>query len=158
MATGFLLAVTGLDELLGILTNLQTGAARASAISVSVGTDAPVAAYVTYGTRPHTITARNARALHWTSAGGEFFARSVQHPGTKANPFMEEALVASEGAVRTLVDDAFTEIAIGGSPTLAVAAIEEAGALVAKAAKAKAPVRTGSLRDSITSVVSGRLP
>jgi hypothetical protein len=50
--------------------------------------------YVLDGTRAHVIAARNAKALRWMGKGGigVNFARSVNHPGTKANPFPEEAM------------------------------------------------------------------
>lgn len=50
----------------------------------------PTAAYapfVEFGTRPHVITAKSKRALFWLGASHP--VRSVKHPGSKANPFME---------------------------------------------------------------------
>lgn len=55
----------------------------------------PYAGYVVHGTRPHRISARAARALHWFGAGGEHFAQSVNHPGTHPNPFPREAIDSS---------------------------------------------------------------
>jgi HK97 gp10 family phage protein len=54
---------------------------------------APYARYVHEGTRPHIIRARNAKALHfyWDKVGGEVFFKSVNHPGTKARPFLRTA-------------------------------------------------------------------
>jgi hypothetical protein len=58
------------------------------------------ALFVHEGTRPHTIVPRSARALRWAPGGGSTlggrprsganvrFAKRVQHPGTRANPFM----------------------------------------------------------------------
>jgi hypothetical protein len=58
------------------------------------------ALFVHEGTRPHTIVPRTARALRWAPGGGSTlggrpraganvrFAKRVQHPGTRANPFM----------------------------------------------------------------------
>lgn len=52
--------------------------------------------FVELGTAPHTITAKNGGFLHW----GTQFARSVQHPGSKADPFLENALSAgASGAI-----------------------------------------------------------
>lgn len=48
--------------------------------------------YVEYGTRPHEIRPVNVSALHWEDAHGEHFAKLVHHPGTKANPFLRNAL------------------------------------------------------------------
>lgn len=39
---------------------------------------------VANGTRPHVITAKNAKVL---TNGSKFFGKKVNHPGTKANPF-----------------------------------------------------------------------
>ena len=41
----------------------------------------PYARFLEYGTRPHTIEARNAKALAFRSGGQEVFAKRVQHPG-----------------------------------------------------------------------------
>lgn len=72
--------------------------------SVRVVADADYAPDVEYGTKPHEIVPRRARALRWaTSPGGArltgsprrgaevAFARRVQHPGTKAQPYMRPA-------------------------------------------------------------------
>ena len=48
--------------------------------------------FVNYGTKPHTIEAKDKKALRWVGAGGAFaFAKSVQHPGTKASHFIERS-------------------------------------------------------------------
>ena len=66
------------------------------------------AAYLEYGTKPHTITPRAKKALRFAaSAGGArlsgaprvgadvVFARVVHHPGTKPYPFMVPGAVAA---------------------------------------------------------------
>lgn len=55
---------------------------------------APYAKFVEEGTGPHRIEAKQALALHWVSKGQSMFARSVNHPGTKANPFVHAAITA----------------------------------------------------------------
>lgn len=55
---------------------------------------APYARFVEEGTGPHRIEPRQALALHWSSKGQDMFARSVNHPGTKANPFVQAAITA----------------------------------------------------------------
>lgn len=79
----------------------------ASATQATVVASANYAGFVEYGTRPHTITPRVASVLAWApgAAGGKFrrltgstrsgvasssmiFAKSVHHPGTRANPFL----------------------------------------------------------------------
>ena len=49
------------------------------------------APYVEYGTRAHTIRPRNKKVLAFNGASGMCFAKKVNHPGTKARPFMETA-------------------------------------------------------------------
>lgn len=46
------------------------------------------ALYQAQGTRPHVITAKRARALRFVVAGRVVYARRVQHPGTRPNPFL----------------------------------------------------------------------
>lgn len=55
---------------------------------------ASYAPYVEFGTKPHTILPRNAKALFWPGAAHP--VRKVNHPGTKPNPFMERILAASQ--------------------------------------------------------------
>lgn len=61
-------------------------------LRVIVSADAPYARYVHEGTRAHTITAKPGRVLAWTGPEGPVFATSVQHPGTKGQPFLRDAL------------------------------------------------------------------
>ena len=49
-------------------------------------TPAPYAAFVEFGTRPHEILPINKQALYWK--GAEHPVKRVEHPGSKANPFM----------------------------------------------------------------------
>ena len=70
------------------------------------------AAYVERGTRPHEIRPRHRKALRWAADGASArlsgtprtggrvrFAKRVQHPGTRAQPFMVPgAKKAIEGA------------------------------------------------------------
>lgn len=48
----------------------------------------PYSVYVENPTRPHTIRARNARALRFEVGGRTVFAKQVSHPGTRGYPFM----------------------------------------------------------------------
>jgi hypothetical protein len=54
----------------------------------------PYLGYVLYGTLPHKIRARRRRMLrfYWTRMGGWFYGKQVQHPGSRANNFMQDAL------------------------------------------------------------------
>jgi hypothetical protein len=49
--------------------------------------DIPYAIYVHEGTRPHVILPLRKRALYWPGAAHP--VRSVQHPGSKPNRFLE---------------------------------------------------------------------
>ncbi|MER7814544.1 hypothetical protein [Streptomyces sp. NPDC096153] len=55
-----------------------------------VGSDLPRAEWVENGTPPHVIRPRNAKALFWP--GAEHPYGQVNHPGTKAQPFLRPAL------------------------------------------------------------------
>ncbi len=47
------------------------------------------------GTRPHVITPKRGKFLVFKGRGGQtIYARKVQHPGTKANPFLRDAATA----------------------------------------------------------------
>lgn len=51
--------------------------------------------YILYGTHAHEIRAlpnRPNASLRFISGGSVTFARAVWHPGTKANPFVQESL------------------------------------------------------------------
>ncbi|HZW58259.1 MAG TPA: HK97-gp10 family putative phage morphogenesis protein [Nitrososphaerales archaeon] len=55
--------------------------------SVLVVAEAPYAKFLEFGTRPHTIEAKNARALHFTMGGREVFAKSVLNPGIEEGKY-----------------------------------------------------------------------
>ena len=61
---------------------------------VTIQNNKDYAAPVHEGSRPHKIVAKNAKALKFTVGGKTVFARSVWHPGTKANPFIEAGIFA----------------------------------------------------------------
>jgi len=46
------------------------------------------------GTKPRTITPKSGKVLRFVSRGQIVYAHSVQHPGTKANRYLSEALRA----------------------------------------------------------------
>ncbi len=87
---------------------------------------ASYAAYVERGTRPHVIRPRNRKALRWAangasarlsgsprSGGAVRFAKRVNHPGTRAQPFMlPGAIKAVEGAgLKATVEASWNEAA-----------------------------------------------
>jgi Bacteriophage HK97-gp10, putative tail-component len=84
-----------------ILTPVDTGRLRSSIrfrIAASNNPSAVVFTEVQYapmvhdGTRPHVIRPRNAQALRFRVGGRTVFAKVVQHPGTRARPFLTRAL------------------------------------------------------------------
>lgn len=52
---------------------------------------APQAVFVHWGTKPHRIEPRNKKALRFPSANGFRFARGVNHPGYKGDPWLVRA-------------------------------------------------------------------
>lgn len=59
----------------------------------TIGSDVSYAGYVHDGTRPHQIRPRNpGGALRFRMGGRIVFARVVNHPGTRARPFLDQAL------------------------------------------------------------------
>jgi hypothetical protein len=107
---GFTVAFEGLDEAIGKLRALEQASRTGGNWSASIESDAPHARWVVEGTPPHIIRRRNARALRVPGYG--FFA-SVRHPGTRPNPFMEEALDAKasemENRAAALIDRGIDE-------------------------------------------------
>lgn len=53
---------------------------------------APYSVFVHQGTAPHVIRPRNASALRFKVGGETVFASSVNHPGTRARPFLTNAV------------------------------------------------------------------
>lgn len=58
---------------------------------------APQALFIEKGTRPHIIRPKENKVLRFFTGGGPVFAREVKHPGTKADPFLEPAIVDGAG-------------------------------------------------------------
>lgn len=61
---------------------------QVTATVIAGGPSTFYARFVEYGTKPHTITAKNRKGL---SVGGLFF-KSVDHPGARPRPFMRPAM------------------------------------------------------------------
>lgn len=53
------------------------------------------AMFVHEGTRPHVIVPRRAKVLAWQSNSGVAFAKRVNHPGTKAQPWLAKSAEAA---------------------------------------------------------------
>lgn len=54
----------------------------------------PYTGYVLFGTEPHVIRPRRRKALRFipSGGGGVVFSQKVSHPGTRAVPFLQDAL------------------------------------------------------------------
>jgi hypothetical protein len=61
-------------------------------LAAYVVSEHPATQYVIYGTRPHIIRPRRARALRFEVGGQVVYAAYVRHPGTRANDFLGRAL------------------------------------------------------------------
>ncbi len=82
---------------------------------------ASYAKYVEFGTKPHLIEVVNKRVLAtpaknapgWpivSKSGYAIFGTKVHHPGTKANPFMERIMKASQPDINELFKSALQSI------------------------------------------------
>lgn len=65
---------------------------EATGLVMYVGSSNRVALMHHEGTRPHIILPRTARALRFESHGKIIYAKKVNHPGTKANPYLSANL------------------------------------------------------------------
>jgi len=59
-----------------------------------VGPTVPYAPYVEFGTRPHIIRPRRARALRFEMEGRTVFAMYVRHPGFRGRFFVRRSIKA----------------------------------------------------------------
>jgi hypothetical protein len=80
----------------GLLANSHTTTmgGNASSSTAIVAATAAYAAAVHDGSKPHDIYPKHGKALRFVSVGNVVFARKVHHPGTKAKPWLAEALEA----------------------------------------------------------------
>lgn len=81
----------------------------AESVQVRFISNVPYASYVIDGTDPHVIRPTAARALRWMwyghAPGAIAFAKFVNHPGTKPNPFPQEVL----GEMAPMIQQALRE-------------------------------------------------
>ena len=63
------------------------------------------AVFLERGTRPHTVKARSGKALRFIGPSGDVYRRSIQHPGTKARPFMRPAADENHERIVNAVGD-----------------------------------------------------
>ena len=86
----------------GFLRDTIRGEIRTSGrgLVVAFASDATYTGYVIGGTAPHVIRARNARYLVFEGRDGSLVrVRSVNHPGTRPNPFNVRAYERSRPAI-----------------------------------------------------------
>jgi hypothetical protein len=69
---------------------------------------ASYARFVEFGTAPHRIAPKNAMALFWP--GADHPVRSVLHPGTRPNPYMERIVQASTDDINEQFGNALQQI------------------------------------------------
>lgn len=76
----------------------------AGGLVVSFASQAPYTRYVIEGTAPHVIRPVNAKALRFEVGGQVVYAKQVNHPGTKPNPFNVRAYDRSKPAINAALD------------------------------------------------------
>ena len=69
---------------------------RVGSDHVAIGTAVEYAPDVEYGTKPHVIRVKTAKVL---TNGKDFFGKEVQHPGTRAQPFLRPAIDENRGRI-----------------------------------------------------------
>jgi hypothetical protein len=70
---------------------------------------ASYARFVEFGTAPHVIEPKNGRALYWP--GAQHPVARVNHPGTRANPYMERIIAAATPDINATFNAALQQIA-----------------------------------------------
>jgi HK97 gp10 family phage protein len=78
-----------------------------------VGVAASYGKAVVEGTAPHEIRPTNGNVLSFMVAGKRVFTPIVHHPGTKPNPFMQNALEEAQGKVDVTFAELWLEL-VGG--------------------------------------------
>ena len=78
---------------------------------VAGGSGAPYARPLEYGSRAHLIRAINAKALHFSIGGEEFYRKSVMHPGNRAYAFMRSTLDEEAQNIQAGFQEAASEAA-----------------------------------------------
>ncbi|HVB33717.1 MAG TPA: hypothetical protein VNJ52_05005 [Patescibacteria group bacterium] len=93
---------------------------RVGTLQAAYSPRATYAPYVEFGTQPHDIAVKNRSVLagkpgaNWSGpvskSGYAIFGKLVHHPGTKANPFMERIVEASQPEITALFGKALEKI------------------------------------------------
>lgn len=98
-------------------TPVKTGALRQSlAIKVEtnkviIGPNTPYAGFVEFGTKPHVIRPKRPDGvLVFTINGTKVFTKKVNHPGTKAQPYVVPAFEAWMDSLGTMAAEANAKV------------------------------------------------
>lgn len=86
----------------------QTFFSTVSAFQATWGPTVFYAPYVEFGTAPHLILPKNKKALFWQ--GAKHPVRSVKHPGTKPNPYMERIIAEASPMINDIFEQALASI------------------------------------------------
>ena len=86
----------------------QTFKAELSSGMLTWSPTASYAPFVEFGTAPHVILPKEKKALYWPGAAHP--VAKVNHPGTKANQFMERIVAASQDEIDAQFGSALSEI------------------------------------------------
>jgi HK97 gp10 family phage protein len=70
---------------------------------VQIGTNVDYAIYVEKGTPPHLILPKTASVLTWMGPAGRVFSMKVNHPGTKAQPFLTPAAEQNTAKIAQII-------------------------------------------------------
>lgn len=79
-------------------------------ISVSIYPTVQYALSVNNGARAHVILPVNAKVLAFKKDGQMIFAKRVNHPGNKPNPFVERTVQKTESGINSLFEQALQNI------------------------------------------------
>ena len=82
--------------------------AMLSRLRGEVSVEAKYGIYVHEGTAPHTIVARG-KSLY-NKRSGQFFGKKVNHPGTRANPFLQRAIKVVTPRISELFTEAMNNV------------------------------------------------
>lgn len=78
-------------------------------LSWRIYTDVEYAEAVQTGTQPHVIEPKNGRALAFSMNGQTVIVKRVNHPGTKANPYITRALDGAKSRTDEFIQRAIRE-------------------------------------------------